>query len=148
MVDSELRFNELLEKLRARQCRITPQRMALLRMITSSEEHPTAMELYERLREQYPTTSLATVYKTINLLKEMGEVIELSFSGDDHRYDGNEPFPHPHLVCVRCHSIIDPEVPGFEALAENIVANSGYKIISHRLDFFGICPKCQAEELD
>lgn len=148
MVDTELRFNELLERLRARECRITPQRIALLRMLASSEGHPTAMQLYEQLREKYPTTSLATVYKTLNLLKEMGEVLELSFSDDDHRYDGNDPFPHPHLICVQCHSITDPDVPGFETLAEGVAASSGFKIISHRLDFFGICPQCQAKGLE
>lgn len=142
-MDAEARFEELLAALRERECRITPQRIALLRLLASSEDHPSAMDLYERLRVQYPTTSLATVYKTLNLLKEMGEVLEMSFSGDDHRYDGNEPFPHPHLICLQCHSITDPDVPVFESLAEDVAMKTGYRILSHRLDFFGICPQCQ-----
>lgn len=145
-MDAEARFDELIARLREKECRITPQRIALLRLLVSSEHHPSAMNLYEQLRGQYPTTSLATVYKTLQLLKGMGEVLELSFSDDDHRYDGNEPFPHPHLICVQCHSIINPDVPEFAGLAEDMAVVTGYRIVSHRLDFFGICPQCQASE--
>lgn len=122
---------------------MTPQRLALLRLLTASKNHPSAMQLYEQLHEQFPTMSLATVYKTLNLLKEMGEVLELGFDDDDHRYDGNEPSPHPHLICVRCRKIIDPEVPPFHTLAQEVADSSGFQIVSHRLDFFGICPECQ-----
>lgn len=143
-MENTTRFNTLVDKLRERGCRITPQRLALLRLLVESEEHLSALQLYERLREQYPTLSLATVYKTLALLKEMGEVLELGFSGDETRYDGQSPQPHPHLICMRCHKIMDPDVPVFDTLAQEIEASSGFRIVNHRLDFFGICPECQA----
>lgn len=142
MADPNARFQALLAKFRESGHRITPQRVALLRLIAASEEHPSAAQLYERLHEQFPTTSLATVYKTLALLKEMGEVLELGFGADDNRYDGNNPLPHPHLICVRCRKILDLDIPAFQAMAQEVAAGSGFRIVSHRLDFFGICPDC------
>ena len=137
------RYVELVAKFQERGFRLTPQRLALLRLLSSSENHPSAAQLYEQLQEQYPTTSLATVYKTLSRLKKMGEVLELGFSDDDNRYDGNEPSPHPHLICVKCRMIIDPEVTLYQDLAEAVAESTGYRIVRHRLDFYGICPDCQ-----
>jgi len=144
MADPQLRFEELAIKLRERRCRMTPQRVALLRLLAASEGHPSAAQLYDRLTAQFPTTSLATVYKTLSLLDEMGEVLELGFSGDDNRYDGNRPYPHPHLICIRCRKIVDAEAGLTRDLAQEAARGSGFQVISHRLDFYGLCPDCQA----
>jgi len=141
--DPDARFQQLALKLKDRGYRMTPQRAALLRLIAASEGHPSAAHLYEQIKAQFPTTSLATVYKTLTLLKEMGEVLELGFSDDDNRYDGSRPYPHPHLICVRCHKISDPDVRHMDDLTEEIAAASGYEILSHRLDFYGLCPECR-----
>ncbi len=149
MSDVENRFEELLAKLRERDYRITPQRLALLRLLAASEGHPSAAELHEELREQFPTLSLATVYKTLSLLKGMGEVRELSFfCDDDARYDGHDPSPHPHLVCVRCHKIIDLDTADLDGLKQDIARAWDFRVLSHRLDFFGVCSECQRREAD
>jgi len=144
-MDSQARLDELLTRLREQGYRLTPQRVALVQLLIDSKTHPSAGQIYEQLHAQFPTMSLATVYKTLHLLKEMGEVLELGFGDDDNRYDASDPDPHPHLVCIRCRKIIDPDVPVFETLAQEVAAASGYHILSHRLDFFGICPACQEE---
>jgi len=144
MVDPQTRFEELVAKLRERQYRLTPQRMALLRLLAASDGHPSASQLYEQMQDQFPTTSLATVYKTLNVLKEIDEVLELGFSGDDNRYDGSRPYPHPHLICIRCQKILDPEVSLAQSLIQEVAQSSGYQIVGHRLDFYGLCPDCQA----
>jgi Fur family peroxide stress response transcriptional regulator len=148
MKDPQDRFEELLDKLREQDYRITPQRLALLRLLSISEAHPRAADVHEQLREQFPTISLATVYKTLNLLKEMGEVRELSFCSDDARYDGHDPSPHPHLVCVRCHKIIDLDAADLDGLEQDVASNYDFRIMSHRLDFFGICSECKHLESD
>ena len=109
MVDPQARFEALVGRLREQEYRLTPQRVALLRLLAASEGHPSASRLYDQLQAQFPTTSPGTIYKTLNLLKDLDEVLELGFSDDDNRYDGNKPYPHPHLICVRCRKIIDPE---------------------------------------
>ena len=143
MLDPQARFEELVAKLRKRDYRLTPQRIALLRLLAASNGHPSAHELYDQMKEQFPTTSLATVYKTLNVLKEIDEVLELGFSGDDNRYDGNKPYPHPHLICIRCHKILDSEVNLDQGLIQKVAQSSGYQIVGHRLDFYGLCPECK-----
>lgn len=146
MDDSQARYEELVSKLRARDCRLTPQRLALLRLLAADRGHPSASDLYAQLSAQFPTTSPATVYKTLNLLKEMDEVLELGFSDDDNRYDGTSPFPHPHLICVRCRQILDSSARLAQALVRNAAEGSGYQVVGHRLDIYGLCPDCQGSE--
>jgi len=143
MVDPEARFEALVSRLREHEYRLTPQRIALLRLLAASDGHPSASDLYRRLHAQFPTTSPATIYKTLNLLKELGEVLELGFPDDDHRFDGNNPYPHPHLICIRCRKIVDPEVSMAQDLVQQVAQRSGYQVIGHRLDFYGICPECR-----
>ena len=148
MPDPESRFQQLAARLKGSNYRLTPQRVALLRLIASSEGHPSASHLYEQIKAQFPTTSPATVYKTLNLLKELGEVLELGFSNDDNRYDGSRPYPHPHLICLRCRKISDPDVSLVDDLTQEVAELTGYQVISHRLDFYGLCPDCQQGEGD
>ena len=139
------RLETLIAKLRERDCRITPQRLALLEMLVHTDEHLTASQLYDRLLERFPTTSLATVYKTLSLLKEMGEVTEISFSDGDTHYDASDPTPHIHLICTQCHRISDAPDAAAPDIAEALAAQTGYQITGHRFDFYGICPECQAQ---
>lgn len=145
MGDSE-RLQELVRKLRNCGHRMTPQRMAVLRILSESDGHPSVQQIYDQVKPDFPMTSLGTVYKTVTLLKEMGEVLELGFGDDSNRYDGSNPHPHPHLVCIKCKSIIDPDIPTLETLPQELGKSTGYQIVSHRLDFYGICPQCQEHE--
>jgi Fur family transcriptional regulator, peroxide stress response regulator len=140
------RLQQMVEKLRAREFRITPQRLAVLEVLASSEHHPSVEMIYEQVRARFPTTSLATVYKTVALLKEIHEVLELGFPDRSNRYDGHVPYPHPHLICTRCGVIIDPDLSSLRDLAQEVAAETGFQILTHRLDFFGICRDCQGSD--
>jgi len=146
VTDPETRLNELVDRLRERGYRLTPQRVAVLKVLVSNHEHPTVEQVYERVKADFPMTSLATVYKTVALVKEMGEVLELNFGDDCNRYDANRPYPHAHLVCTRCKRIVDLDVAPLDGLSQEVAQDTGYLILSQRLDFFGICPQCQGEE--
>lgn len=143
MTDSQVRFEQLIGTLREREYRLTPQRVELIRLIAASEGHPSASQLYDQIKVQFPTMSLATVYKTLDLLKELGEVLEIGLRDDNH-YDGNKPYSHPHLICTKCQKIMDGEL---ETAVNNIVQaveqNFGFRILKHQLDFYGLCPDCQ-----
>ncbi len=143
MADPRKRLDEMIEALRGQNFRLTPQRLEILRILASSREHPSVEQVFEEVRRRFPTTSLATVYRNILKLKELGQVLELGFAEGGNRYDGNRPFPHPHMVCIRCRRIMDPDVENLENLTERIASSTGFKIVNHRLDFFGICPRCQ-----
>jgi Fur family peroxide stress response transcriptional regulator len=143
--DPDTRLKELVAKLKERNHRLTPQRLAVLKILAAGEGHPSVEQIYERLKPDFPTTSLATVYKTVTLLKEMDEVLELSFNNGGNRYDGSKPYPHPHLICTQCGAIEDLEVDALRDIPHQVAQDTGYRIVGHRLDFFGICPRCQAE---
>ena len=146
MTDSDVRLGALIARLREQGYRLTPQRKAVLKALADSEEHPSVEQIYARVRRDFPMTSLATVYKTVTLLKDMGEVLELGFSDGSNRYDGNKPYPHPHLICVMCRQILDPDINALRDLPQEVAENTGYRVVSHRLDFFGVCPDCQKQE--
>jgi len=143
MQNPQERLESIISNLRLRECRITPQRVAILKVFLSSDEHPSVERVYEQVRVDFPTTSLATVYKTVALLKQMGEILEIGFADGRNRYDGLKPYPHPHLICTRCKRIMDPEVTLLEQLKSEVERTSGYRVVSHQLEFFGICPACQ-----
>ena len=142
-MEPEIRYKELVEKLRQQNYRLTPQRLSLVRLIATSEGHPSASQLYAKIKMEFPTMSQSTVYKTLNLLKELGEVLEIDLRGDSH-YDGNRPYPHPHIICSQCGKIIDGENESFiKELVRAVEHSSGYQILRHRLVFYGFCPACQ-----
>jgi len=143
MADPKARLEEMLQKLRAHKFRITPQRIAVLEILSSSDGHPSVENIYDQLKINFPSTSLATVYKTVTLLKEINEVLELGFPEGSNRYDGNKPFPHPHLICIKCKKIVDSDLTGLVDLTHEISMNTGFEIVDHRIDFFGICPECR-----
>lgn len=143
MNNPQTRLDEILEKLRQRYCRITPQRIAILKAFLQRPDHPSVEQVYVDVKKNFPTTSLATVYKTVNLLKEVGEILEIGFADGSNRYDGNKPYPHPHLICTRCNTIIDPPVNLLDQMAIEIADSTGYRIESHQVEFFGVCPACQ-----
>jgi len=145
-MDPLTRYEHLVARLRESACRITPQRLALVRLLAESDTHPTAQELYEALHPTYPTMSLATVYKTLHTLVALGEVAELHTGGGEVRYDGRVTQPHAHVICIRCGRVRDypaPEV--LEQVAAHAQA-SGLRITGYRVDFFEVCPVCQSED--
>ena len=141
--DPKDRLDTMVTKLKDLDFRITPQRLAVLKILAESKGHPSVEDIFKQVKPTFPTTSLATIYKTVNLLKEIGEVVELDFSEESNRYDGNRPYPHPHLVCTKCKTIMDPDMATIKDLSEELAKKTGYEIVHHRLDFFGICPSCQ-----
>ena len=142
MPDPLVRFDELIAALKERDFRLTPQRVELVRLIASSEGHPSAGQLYDRIKRQFPTMSHATVYKTLALLKDMGQVLEIDLRDDSH-YDGNRPQPHPHLICIKCNKIIDGDADFDPSAIRKLEQASGYKIIRSQVSFYGLCPDCK-----
>jgi Fur family peroxide stress response transcriptional regulator len=140
------RLNQMLSKLKKHDFRLTPQRLAVLKVLAVSEGHPTVERIYETVRAEFPTTSIATIYKTVNLLKQLNEVLELGFPDGSNRYDGNKPYPHPHVICTKCKKIIDPNLGSLKDLTKEVIKETGLHILNHRVDFFGICSDCQSSK--
>jgi Fur family peroxide stress response transcriptional regulator len=142
MNDPQNRLESMLTKLREHKFRVTPQRIAVLKILALSDGHPSVERIFDQVKRDFPTTSVATVYKTVTLLKELNEVLELGFPEGSNRYDGNKPYPHPHLICLKCKKIVDPDLASLDDLTQELILDTGFEIVNHRLDFFGICPEC------
>jgi len=142
MTDPKARFDDLISALKQREFRLTPQRVELVRLIAVSEGHPSASQLYEKIRDRFPTMSPATVYKTLALLKEMRQVMEITLHDDSH-YDGNRLDPHSHLICINCNKIVDGDVNLETSAIRKLEQASGFQIIRPQLAFYGLCPDCR-----
>ena len=141
---TEERLKNLADKLKARGQRLTPQRMAVLKVLVNNPEHPDIDTIYHQVIQDFPMTSLATIYKTITTLKEIGEVREIGIADGSNRYDAANTVPHPHLICINCDKIIDVKVENFADLSRSVEKQTGYQLVDLRLDFFGLCLDCQS----
>jgi Fur family peroxide stress response transcriptional regulator len=137
----------MVKKLKEHGYKLTHQRLAVARVLSVSKGHPNVEKIFERLQDSFPTMSLATVYRNIMLFKSFGEVLELGFPNGSNRFDGNKPYPHPHVICIRCQKIIDPDLGSLEDMTAEVADQTGFDILTHRLDFFGICSNCKAEKV-
>jgi Fur family transcriptional regulator, peroxide stress response regulator len=140
------RYAAMTGKLKGSGLKLTPQRLAIMRILAESKEHPSVNDISRRLRRRFPGISPATVYRNIMLIKSLGEVYEIALAGAGSRYDGRKPYPHPHIVCLECGKIMDPELESLRDMTREITAASGFEIATFRLDFFGTCPVCRRKK--
>ena len=137
------RYEQIVAKLEAAGHRITPQRLCIVEALLASDRHPSAEEIFAQVRLISPTTSLATIYKTLDTLKSLGEVLEVESWDNRTHFDGLRPSPHPHIVCTGCGRIDDIDLQGVSALQSEAERVSGFKVDEQRLEFYGRCLKCQ-----
>lgn len=144
MTEQPARLEQMVARLKELNCRITPQRLAILKILAVSKGHPSVEEIYAQVKPDFPMTSLATVYKTVTLLKEAGEILEVSTRDGISRYDGSKVHPHPHIICTQCKAILDWEALPMKDLSQEIASKTGFRIQTHQVNFFGLCPGCQS----
>ncbi len=117
------------------------QREAMLKLLRNSNDHPTANEIYERMRRDHPRISLGTVYRNLALLTDNGIIKRIDTDDEGVHYDGYTA-PHYHFVCSRCGSMCDVHIPQINV--DNAVeAECGGEVRGHSLIFYGICKECK-----
>lgn len=139
-------MSELVERLRARGWRLTPQRRAVAEVLRGDHVHFTAEEVHARARRRVPEVSLATVYNTLNELVAMGEVQEVTVGGHAKRYDPNVGDSHQHLLCVRCGELRDVHPTGQRLLDLPTAQRHGYQVDDVEITFRGLCPDCRQRD--
>ncbi len=129
--------------------RMTNQREIILEELRGTTSHPTADELYLMVKKRLPRISLATVYRNLEQMADLGIIQKIDTAGSQKRFDGN-PELHYHIRCVRCGKVEDLSLEPVSSLERLKDAGefAEYRIIGYRLDFVGICPECQAKEKD
>jgi len=143
VADQKKRFETIVQRFKEHGFRMTPQRRAILNILAKSEDHPSVEGVHAQLKESFPTMSLATVYKNVSLMKSLGEVLEIGVPDASNRYDGNKPDPHPHVICIRCKKVVDPDLASLDEMKNEVASETDFTILNHRLDFFGLCRECR-----
>ena len=121
--------------------RSTRQRSIILEVLKGTDAHPTAGWIFEKVKEQCTNISLGTIYRNLNLLKDKGIIKELKFGKNTARYDANFE-PHHHIFCLECGKLEDVNCNLHPELTKAVEEENGYTIVSHQLEFSGICPDC------
>ena len=119
----------------------TPQRLEIVNVL-SIHGHMSINELYSTLLVKFPSISLATIYKNINIMLEKGFLLEVKLSGQKNVFELIKD-NHSHVACLKCTDIIDIDL-NIEAILQEVKSISDYKIESNSLIFNGLCPKCSA----
>lgn len=136
-------MNNITSVFREKKLKLTPQRIAVYKYLNSTKLHPSAEVIYNALQDQYPTMSLATVYKGLKTLVKVNLIQELNVGEGNFRYDGNT-FPHSHIQCLSCSKVDDIEGVNFTQLNEKIKHLTNYEVISNQVYFYGICSDCKS----
>jgi Fur family transcriptional regulator, ferric uptake regulator len=143
---SQSEINKLKENLKAKGYKLTPQRRAIVDIIIENEgKHLTAEEIYDLVKVDTPEIGLATVYRTIILLEEMGIISRLDIGDGCSRYElvhEEENHQHHHLICTTCGKVMEVEDDLLEALEQNVESKYKFQIQNHSVKFFGLCSDC------
>ena len=123
--------------------RSTEQRQLLLKIIQQAEGHLDADEIYRQARQKSPSISLSTVYRSLQLFKELGLVEEHQFDGMRRYYEAMSRTKHHHLVCLGCGRIFEFKCPSAKRLKSRISREEGFKVTDAEVRLAGYCPDCQ-----
>lgn len=134
---------ELAEQLRAHGYRLTRQRQAVLGVVSSSGEHLSPAEVHERARASCPQIGLTTVYRTLDILIELGAIKRVHLNEGCHSYAPAGHGHRHHLICNGCGRIVEFEGGDLLALLDAVAEQTGFEIEDHWLQFFGKCPACR-----
>lgn len=139
-------FDEVCGRLAEKDYKITPQRRIILTtLLEHSEVHLSAEDIYGIVKIKHPEIGLATVYRTLELLAELGVLQKMNFGDGRSRFEfsHDEEHYHHHLICTKCGTVIEFADDLLESLEEAISLKSGFQIIDHQLKFFGYCNNCR-----
>ncbi|MBE5928513.1 MAG: transcriptional repressor [Lachnospiraceae bacterium] len=123
------------------QLKYSRQRESIKDYLYSTTEHPTAEMVYKNVRKVYPNISLGTVYRNLNLLVAIGDIIRLDCGDGFERFDGKTS-THYHFICRECGRVWDMDIPQFENIGNMVPDNIGGVIEGHSAYFYGKCDEC------
>ena len=143
---------EFKKLLKEKGLKVTRQRLVVLEVLAENpEEHLTAEEIYERVKAENPDIGLATVYRTVQLLLELGLIDRINLDDGFVRYEigdtqEHERHRHHHLLCLRCGCVFAFQKDMLEALEMGVQAALGFRVTDHEVKLYGICKDCSENE--
>jgi Fur family peroxide stress response transcriptional regulator len=134
---------KLINELKKLNFRLTPQRLAIISLLEGNTTHPSAEDIYKSLRDAFPTISLGTVYKTLEMLRDIGTVTELNIRKNRKNYDPDTK-PHHHLLCGKCHRIVDLFIET-NLNIEPVLKQTEHNFSHYQISFYGECCDCKTK---
>ncbi|MBI1881661.1 MAG: transcriptional repressor [Chloroflexi bacterium] len=140
--------SNLIEELQSRGMRVTPQRAIIFEAIEKLEGHITAEEIFEQVQKVNPYVSLATVYRTLELLMELNLINQTNFGRSQTYFALKDHGPHHHLVCSECGYIEEFSDTIFDPIRTELDQQYGFQAHTDHLSIFGICKKCREKVIN
>jgi Fur family transcriptional regulator, ferric uptake regulator len=134
---------QMIDALGEKGYRMTPQRLMIVSAIAGSDDHVSAEEVFSQVLEKYPNVNISTVYRTLDLLEELGLVTKTDLGGGRVRYHPADKGHHHHLVCRDCGAIIDLDESALSVLKETLLRDYGFIADLKHLGIWGRCIRCQ-----
>ena len=138
-----VKTGDTVSKLSRQGYRLTPQRLMILEAVDGADDHISTEEIYMQVCDQYPNLNISTVYRTLELLKELGLVTETDLGDGRVRYHSIKKGHHHHLVCHKCGNIIDMDESVLSPLKAALSRDYGFDAELRHLAIFGLCSKCR-----
>lgn len=133
-------IENLVERFRNENFKITPQRLGIFKILEGNLHHPSAEDIFLKIKKTYPTISFTTVYKTLDILEKMGEILKIAIDDDRKHYDPNT-YTHHHIICIDCNKISDIDEDYIShKLPDDIL--SEFTLSRYHVSFYGTCKEC------
>lgn len=143
---SPTQVEKLKYKLKLKGYKLTPQRRAIVNMVFEKKGmHLTAEEIYDLVKIDCPEIGLATVYRTVQLLEQIGLIYKINLDDGCNRYElvnEDEVHQHHHLICTKCGKVIEVEGDLLDSIERKVEEKYKFKVENHSVKFFGICNEC------
>ncbi|GJQ59287.1 MAG: transcriptional repressor [Candidatus Scalindua sp. AMX11] len=134
------KVEELIKLFKSKDLKITPQRLGIFKVLEGNATHPSAESIYNEIRQVYPTISFTTVYKTLEVLESLGEILKITIDAGRKYFDPNT-IPHHHIICSQCNMIADVN-EGLEELKLPNEILDKFTPSRYDISFYGTCKQC------
>lgn len=134
----------LIEKFRNRNYKITPQRLGIFKILEDNLDHPSAEDIFATIKKTYPTISFTTVYKTLDILEKMGEVLKITIDDERKHYDPNTS-THHHIICLGCNKISDVDAESVNPVLPDGILQE-FTPSRYHVSFYGTCKNCLSKQ--
>ncbi len=143
---SPIQIENLKEQLKIKGYKLTPQRRAVVNIVLNNKgNHLTAEEMYDLVKKECPEIGLATIYRTVQLLEDIGILCKINLDDGCNRYellDNEEAHHHHHLICRQCGKVLEVEEDLLDSIEKNVESKYKFRIENHSVKFLGVCNEC------
>lgn len=136
---------KIIDRYKGKGFKLTPQRLAILKFLEGNTDHPTAEDIFIEIKKKHPTVSFATVYNTVQALRDRGDLLEVTIDPERKHFDPN-PSPHHHIICTACGKIGDIFVDYSAALTLPDKTLEAFTPTGNHIDFHGVCRDCSTKQ--